>query len=1085
MAFNQGPVGDYLSKECLTLFHYYLGNIRASTSTCTSEKLYKRLVKYGCSFHVPDDEDVPGSKVLLGELLLAGYIERCGYGNSEKQLFSHLQEACLHPLALDIRTIQRPQQNTVEVTSPTRRSQRRRKSTKLEDVEYLYSQHDETSTAKLNNNPETPINTESIDIPDGGTSSITGVYTEGSDNDAKLNRHPPRKVRKLVHTDGAGSSSTNDVNGGKHLELDNNICSKSPEGILSAIGQAMTTVRPWDNGKNVDKLKPDGALIWNSRLATIFTVVAGIEGISDVTHCGECSSLVSELCSSFPWNLRYLLRLLKRFEDLEAVQGHLFQSLSMLYHNADALMGTFYAHMQKGLVYAHEISEQISGDSDTLTRVFLGWLSDVRIHYFIDPFIRVRMHQLLFNAIMKLVPYKEPQLLGMQYLHAFRDASISFMLGSVVHVLDEVCSAKKLSLDAYTSRGVHYAYRFNTRLQHLACMMDTYIQYVSSFAMMLDEAAALQFWTVVSPLLANDDIRRWIATIDFQKYRGEDYLMQCRMAVFILYLIVLNHQQPFLRSEDIRFMRKFHCLPWVSAIRFCCEDSVMNHMVGPLTSALVQCMGEGLLINLSTGETLATTLDHVMSDLLQPYMEPIGYRALKLQKIRELHRSTVFTPLNILCQKITTSLVGRSGRNETVSGLRYYTVANLIPLLYASSEYIEGVNVMDLAPHNKVIADSGKQTIQSQWVLSELNMLYSLESTLFDCALLDSIIYNHVLGEITMTQYNEVGLMLFNDEKELDDIQAHISSNYIALQQNPINVLLRMPSNAVMALFVLRPFCNMLIQLFYSLYKYVCYGFPTLGAQRKINLEPGHINSLQEAAALNVVLDMMADTIPRSIEMNIKSFIEILTSKSTFNDDVIAFSGLPFKDIVSSVHCGVADNKTFEKVTDRFVASVETMLKRTNENLGGIDGVRVNRDYEIPVVCLEPYSVGDVAMYHLYTVMLHVLDMPQLSKEPIDLAEDTNAQRIIRVVTTFWSCLQVASTNTVLRDFIKGSISIVLRLHYLCPWVVNISTEQLQTWIYSDHGKESELQEFVSTTIQNLRQIYRDIMEMKKQYDTK
>ncbi|GIX60745.1 pyridine nucleotide transhydrogenase, putative [Babesia caballi] len=353
-----------------------------------------------------------------------------------------------------------------------------------------------------------------------------------------------------------------------------------------------------------------------------------------------------------------------------------------------------------------------------------------------------------------------------------------------------------------------------------------------------------------------------------------------------------------------------------------------------------------------------------------------------------------------------------------------------------------------------------------------------MEPTLFDSALLDTIIYNFVLTkEQAFTGHPRNPLMLFCSEAKVLELQAYISSNYVALHQNPINVLLRMTSKALLSSFVLRPFCNLLLQLFHSLYKYVCYGFATFTMHRRTNLDPTHINALQESAAVNVVLELLHQPIPRGVEMNVSSFIRSLTSKTTFTDEVITNSGLPPNPLLSSVDLRVAEERALERVGERFLAAAETLMKTSSGSAPNVvDGVTFSQQEgaeKLP--CLRPYSAGDVATYHLYNVLLQLFEMPELSKAPANLEEDSNAQCLARVINAYWRCLQCGSTSSLVLDFIKSSISIVLRLHYLCPWMVTKSTEQLQSWMHAERGKEPELQEFA-----NLRQIYHDLMEMEK-----
>ncbi|ORM40078.1 uncharacterized protein BXIN_1218 [Babesia sp. Xinjiang] len=604
---------------------------------------------------------------------VSDYLKRCNNGNSDEKLFATFQERCLHPIALE------QSQNLHETIAPLT-TEHAGNNSSVADLASGAPHWSDSASSQPASNTDSPCGSVK-NVDESATEQSPVSSEEPGTSYAETGEPPPHKLRKVTCKDDMCDGETESIEPSMYVE--------APQLLLSAIVRMSATTRPWEGQEQDTGNNGDDSILWSSRLAMLVTVIASLEGITDANHCDDCASLTSALSASFPWHMRYMLSSLKRFEDLEAMQGHLFQAISGYYHNGDALLGTFCAQMAKGIGCAGDTSEEANVDIEHLAQVLVGWLMDRRIHYFVDLFPRIHLYQLLFSAIMKLAPRSENQAVDTEHIRLFRDATSSFILGSVEHLLEDICGASKVSVDVYTTRGVHYAFRLNSRLHHLSCMVDDYVKAISSYTTFADETGSSQFWTVVSPFLANAKICRWISEVDFLGCKTEMQRKQCRLAVCILYLIVLNHQQPLVRSEDIRLLRKFHRLPWVSAIRFCCADPVTNHMVAPLTSALVQSMGEGMLLNLSMGNTLFMTLDEAISDLHHGGEDRIGCRALKMAAINRLDGITMYTALSTFWGKIMSSILSRTLQPTTLPSWIYNAVTHLSPMLFAVEQHID------------------------------------------------------------------------------------------------------------------------------------------------------------------------------------------------------------------------------------------------------------------------------------------------------------------------------------------------------------------------------------------------------------
>ncbi|CDR96973.1 hypothetical protein, conserved [Babesia bigemina] len=1074
MVVERVSTAEYLGKWHVDAVHAHRhpGRVRAAAARRTSEKLYKRLVKYGRGYEVRPEEDIPGSRVLLGELLLVSFVEQCNSGGSAEDMMEQFHNKCLHEISQTGYLLSYAQPYNLPPLMTIQNLRRFGSSHSLSDLSPCSPQATGSPTSRSPSrvaSPTAPLNISEVDV-DASTRMTIGEFR---DNEANVGQSP-RSVAENDMSDAAMMAATRPTVqrqvssipfGAESAEVFYGPAqySKSPQRLLETIGHTSAHLRVWDSRELESVVPRNCTVLWKSRIATLFTIAASFCGDGHVYTCTQCKQLLRVISSSFPWSLTLLMRCMKRIDHLETVYSQMFHRLVRLYSKGDALTGTYYAHVATGIAYTVDTPALVETEPKTLVHILAGWLADRRIHRFIEPYPSIKLHKILLAAIMKLGPSSTTMRVDREHLELLRGAVVSFMLGFGMHVLEDICKAGRISFDKYTTQGVRYSYRLNLRLRQLRCMVEEYVRVAAPFAQKASEARM-----IVAPFLGNPELYRWLLSMNFSTWSSEEQRMQCRLAIVVLYLVAVNHQHPYVRSEDIRFLRKFHCLPWASAISFCCKDPAINHMVAPLTSALVQCLGEGAVLNLVSGDTVVSMLNEVMMKVSTGEKELHGYRELKLESIVPLERTTVYTPLRILWPKIMSKVLGHTVRRMSLPPMLYYSVAHLMRIIWEHHDPQEGANAAIVHVNNeqgrfkKFYNEARKQSLEVHWSICHLNMLYSIESTLFDSAFLDSIIYNYVVErDPASSPRQKNALMLFCNETKGADMQKLFSSNYIALHQNPINVLLRMPKKAVLNSFALRAFPNMLLQLFHSLYKYVCYGLSSFNVHRKTQLELTHINALQEAAALNVILDMLPEKLTRTVEINISSFLWMLSSRATFTDDVIASSGLPPNKILLWLNLGVPEERRFEKVAERFNVAAENLLKSTAVNPNGTgENITIIPSKDGRTTCLEPYSAGDVATYHLYTVLLQVMEMPELSKTPANIAEDANAQRFAWVIDTYWRCLQKANLRNSVLEFIKSSISIVLRLHYLCPWMVNKSTDQLQTWIHTDRSCEPELQEF-------------------------
>ncbi|KAK1933313.1 hypothetical protein X943_003112 [Babesia divergens] len=1050
----------------------FLGGVRRATSRRTAEKLYKRLVKNGTSVNIASDENLPGSRVLVGELLLHGFVEQIASFGSAENLLKRFHELCLHPLALDQPLLSYA---TPYITAPIPFEPVNR----TESEHNCYEQYGEASKDAVSSLTKSNSEKSNVcDLPgvsESGEQSQTSVSTDSKRD--QMDEQPPYSYGEafVYREDISNATASISAKLGDTVSIGSSTSvipdqwigditfAQSPKSIIERMRWTAVDVCVWER-QTLQKSPPiNSSTLWNSKLANVSTIIASLGTIVDTTQCKTCAEILDVLRTSFTSNLIYILKRTKRPDEVAMFHGKLFQDIAQWYHNCDVIMAAFYTHIGKVIDCRLEVDAQ--DQKEAINRMGLamaGWLTDKRIHYYIDTLTNIEVYQTIFRAFMKLVPCNDNYHLETEHLTLFRDAFVAFLLNSAVYMIDDVCEASKIGFDPYVPRGINYCYRLNSGLHVLSCMIEHYIRAIASLAPMVDETGTQIFHTVAAPLLGNENLYKWLHGVKFKAWNGEEQLMQCRLAVVVLYLVAVNYQQPFLRSEDIKFISKFHGLPWVSALAFCCRDPVSNHMVGPLTTILVQSLGEGILLNLAMGDTTITVMDEVISDVKQDALDIYGHKAVKLSLMEPVERTSVYALLRIMWPKILAKLLSHNVRRMAISPMIYYAITHMMPVIWGKELQNEMTDANQEHLKNKFKCDSTQLHLDFHWVLHLINQMYCMEPTLCDVAMVDAIIYHFGLGKppTPMSKVKDA-LMLFNHDPRYTEIQAEIASNYIALHQNPINMLLRMTEKAALNAFVLRPFSNIILQLLHSLYKDICYGFPTFNMQRKTQLDVTDINALQEAAILNVVMELADDIPPRSIEINMSSFISVLTARATFKDEIVSATGLPIHPLLAYVELGVPEEMSFDKLTENFTYSVEALCKSAvTSTKGNVEYTSISKQRGIPKASLKPYSAGDVATYHLYQVLLQVLEMPELSQISTNVTEDPNVQRFMMIIQVYWRCLQLSSTNGAFLEFIRNSLFIVLQIHYLCPWMVNKSTEQLQMWLHTERNLEAGLQEF-------------------------
>lgn len=1065
----------------------FLDGVRSATARITAEKLYKRLLKNGGSVDIASHRDIPGSRVLVGELLLYGFVEHKANPGSGEYPWEMFHDLCIHPIARDGRFISyaMPYRITTELrVNPKKRSRIDLSNDQSgSDIGAGNIEMQVLSRGKKKGKKsESGQGKSSVEAEPG--SGIHHSDTDGS-------RNSQRKHQQICDT--SESSYTRDDS------------STDEYGNYPAIGCSIRDIAYARFRKNVlegilhtasDTYAIDGVIqcrgkqkgcsvLWNSRLANVFTLVSNMEGAATKLECGSCRELLMQLRSSFIYNLLRICNYNKRLEDVDALYQHVFQDIIQFYCNGDAIMGTFFAHVSKLIYYSKiENAENVNAQVNQLGLVVTGWLGDRRIHGYIDRFAKLNLPQLVCGAFMRLLDKDDGALIDKCHLMLFRDAFTCFIMNYLAYLVDDICGGQKLVYDPYVSKGINYIYHLNSRLHIINCMIENYVATVASISSKIEDECAHIMYMVASPLLGNENIYKWILGLHFRDSDGDEMRRQCRLAVMVLYTVAVNYHQPFLKAEAVNCLRRFQGVPWVSLLCFCSGDPVTNHMVAPIAFTMIQSSGEGAILNCTFRYTFLTSLDEVISEIQQSDIVFHGYRDTRFAMLERTGRETLYAHITTMWPPILTAMFNDNVISMPLSFLVYFATAHLLPIVW--NEDLDKYNDMEEDEKKRSIYVSPKMSIELNWTLHIINMMYCLEPTICDLSILDCIIVNFVMHKATIHLHDirEI-LTLHTGETQQDTIQNVISSNYIALTQNPVNMLLRMPNSITVKSFILRPFCNCILQLLCNLYRDICYGYPSFSMSRKTRLGITYINALQEASILNLVMELANDRLPRTIEDNIGCLISMITSKATFTDDIISSTGLPMSSLLAYVDLCVSEEKLFEKVTERFAASVEMLVNNSNNcNKSDVENVSIAQRKKDNKAFLSPYSSGDVATYHLYNVLLRVIEIPELSKITNIPAEDPNAQRFMMVVNLYWRCFQMSGGNNPILGFVKNSLPIVVRLHYLCPWMINNSTEMLQTWIHNDKAITPELQNIACGVIKDLRGIYQELKELESVEDT-
>ncbi|GIX60743.1 pyridine nucleotide transhydrogenase, putative [Babesia caballi] len=415
----------------------YLGSVRAAATRRTSEKLYKHLVKRGSGYEVSLEEELPGSRVLWGELLMAGFVEKGDSGGRDRELYQRFHDGCLHPMAQEgyLLTYAQPYNLPPTIAFQPLRSQG--SSHSLAGASSVSPQGSTSPVSRSASREPSPTGVTSIidveahlrmtigQFHDNGEGSIQKTVEEPVCSENESKNTPHHNVRRRTHDTRTWSSNQ------EHFEGPS-MYTKSHRRLLSAIGRSAAAVRMWDHRGLCDVEARNCSVLWSSRLAALFTALAALDDVDGGAWCEQCEGLLALLRTSFPWQLRYLLRCMKRYEDVEALYGSLVQGQAAFYQNGDALVGAYYGHMANGVGYASERQEQ--ADANRLTQILAGWLTDARIHHFLEWFPHIRLHQLIFTAIMQLAPRSGAEPMDRGILELFSESAVSFMLNSAMHV---------------------------------------------------------------------------------------------------------------------------------------------------------------------------------------------------------------------------------------------------------------------------------------------------------------------------------------------------------------------------------------------------------------------------------------------------------------------------------------------------------------------------------------------------------------------------------------------------------------------------------------------------------------------------
>ncbi|XP_952330.1 uncharacterized protein TA12895 [Theileria annulata] len=742
---------------------------------------------------------------------------------------------------------------------------------------------------------------------------------------------------------------------------------------------------------------------WNNRLSNTYAILKHSLNVDFKSHCSDCKDLSDLLDTSYICKLLVLFRILNKTNVLESVFTFVFNQISSFYWNYELLLVTFSNVILKNLVNAVSLdqSNRTKNLSETLHSLLVNRNNYLDLKY---PHAETLFRILGNFAINISFYYSNLNIFTQSQDNTFVNLFMSLIVKSIINASNLANVNNVLPYEVFGQKN-----NAQNEFNYFKIFVESFIKTISD---QFNKGHFVSNLATINIFL-DQETYNFIVKLKFKSHLNDIDQLHCRIGVLILYIVAKYKQISNVRLNEVSDIRILFSLPWSPAIEYCTNDPKLKDLLPDFKRVVIECFGSEIFICNCVYSSYKRILNVFVGKTLDNYSK-FGY---------DDYFQNLFYFSSLVGYSHSVMINRRKGLQMLTFGSEtiYYTLSNFLLdnclVNQNSTTNTESVNTVKFS-----------KSVESKWISHYLTTAYLFNKTTCYLALLDSLIMHYIIEN---TDENEDLLTLeslyestFNQDKSLD-FQRSISYNFLSLNQNPINLILRTPVQTLVQLFKFRLSGNLLILLVSKLNKYIYEGFSSFLSSTTLHIDLFQLSALQVVSMINVFVDLSKNFSSESVKQ-FRSFVVCLLSKNPNSYDLILSSGLSQTPCIRFTNDLFNTEASLNTSAGNFKHCLRLHREYPNEwsktDIYSKEGVQSLKS-------LEPTDKIDVALFHLFNFHLLCMDTG-VSKE---LNENSGLfLQIESVVAAFWQLIQTVAV-TEITNIIRSSLNLIIKLHYLYP----------------------------------------------------
>eukprot|EP00375_Theileria_parva_P002274 XP_764952.1 hypothetical protein [Theileria parva strain Muguga] len=523
---------------------------------------------------------------------------------------------------------------------------------------------------------------------------------------------------------------------------------------------------------------------WNNRLCNSYCILKHSMNLDFKSHCDHCKDLSDLLDTTYICKLLVLFRILNKTTVLESIFIFIFNQIASFYWNYELLLVTFSNVILKNLVNSVSLTQLTNRTyclSDTLHSLLVNRNNYLDVKY---PHAEAVFRILGNFSINISFYYSNFNIYSRNKDNTFVNLFISLIVKHIINASNQSNVNKALPYGLFGLKT-----NSQNEFYYLKIFIESFIKTISD---KFKKGHVVYNLSSINTFL-DQETYNFIVKTKFKSYLNETDQLHCRIAVLLLYIIAKYNQIPNVRLNEVSDIRLLYSIPWSPAIEYCTTDPKLNHMLPDFKKAVIECFGSEIFICNCVYTSYKTILNDFVINTLVNYNK-IGY---------DSYYRNMFYFSTLVSYSHMVLIHRRKGPQLTfASESIYYALSNFL---------LDNCLANQISTNNTELSKAAKfsKSVESKWISHYLTTSYLFNKSASYLALLDSLILCYIIENSSEDEEKLTLDSLYESTVNPDaslDFQRNISSNFLSLNQNPINLILRIPVQTLVELLKFRYF---------------------------------------------------------------------------------------------------------------------------------------------------------------------------------------------------------------------------------------------------------------------------------------